>query len=75
MTKGERGLIADDYFHYLHHGYFTVNYSVESVPLDKWFVSFHDGSPEAQTAMLARRKRRSRSRRKSPTHNSAGKSA
>jgi hypothetical protein len=28
------------------------------VPLDKWFGSFHDGSPEADEAMRARRKRR-----------------
>lgn len=55
VTKGERGLMADNYFHYLHHRYFTVNYGVETVPLDKWFGSFHDGSPEAQAAMLARR--------------------
>jgi hypothetical protein len=28
------------------------------VPLDKWFGSFHDGSPEAHKAMLASRKAR-----------------
>lgn len=58
VTKGERGLMADNYFHYLHHRFFTVNYGVEMVPLDKWFGSFHDGSPEAHKAMLARRKAR-----------------
>lgn len=42
--------------HYLHHRYFTVNFGHESVPLDKWFGSFHDGSPEAHEVMLARRK-------------------
>ena len=56
VVKGERGLMNDNYFHYLHHRFFTVNYGVESVPLDKWFGSFHDGSPEAHAAMLARRK-------------------
>lgn len=55
VAKGERGLMADNYFHYLHHRYFTVNYGTEAVPLDKWFGSFHDGSPEAHKAMLARR--------------------
>ncbi len=55
VTKEESGLMADNYFHYLHHRYFTVNYGHEAVPLDKWFGSFHDGSPEAQEAMLARR--------------------
>ena len=57
VTKDERGLMADSYFHYLHHRFFTVNYGVESVPLDKWFGSFHDGSPEAHAAMQARRSR------------------
>lgn len=54
-TKDERGIIADNYFHYLHHRYFTVNFGVESLPLDKWFGSYHDGSPEGEAAMLARR--------------------
>ena len=55
VTKEENGVMADNYFHYLHHRYFTVNYGHEAVPLDKWFGSFHDGSPEAQAAMMARR--------------------
>lgn len=46
------------YAHYLHHKYFEVNYADGMVPLDKWFGSFHDGSPEAHQAMLARRQRR-----------------
>jgi len=56
VTRGEKGLMNEQYFHYLHHRYFTVNYGVEVVPLDKWFGSFHDGSPEAHEEMLARRK-------------------
>jgi sterol desaturase/sphingolipid hydroxylase (fatty acid hydroxylase superfamily) len=56
LIRGERGLTADAYFHYLHHRFFTVNYGVESVPFDKWFGTFHDGSPKAHAAMLARRK-------------------
>lgn len=55
VTKGEKGLMADNYFHYLHHRYFTVNFGHEAVPLDKWFGSFHDGSQEAQQALLDRR--------------------
>ena len=46
------------YAHYLHHKYFEVNYSDGMVPLDKWFGSFHDGTPEAHEAMKARRLRR-----------------
>jgi sterol desaturase/sphingolipid hydroxylase (fatty acid hydroxylase superfamily) len=40
--------------HYLHHKYFEVNYSDGSIPLDKWFGSFHDGSPEADEKMQVR---------------------
>jgi sterol desaturase/sphingolipid hydroxylase (fatty acid hydroxylase superfamily) len=40
--------------HYLHHKYFEVNYSDGSIPLDKWFGSFHDGSPEADEVMQTR---------------------
>jgi sterol desaturase/sphingolipid hydroxylase (fatty acid hydroxylase superfamily) len=47
VTKGEQGIKSNHYFHYLHHKYFTVNFGVEAVPLDKWFGSFHDGTPEA----------------------------
>ena len=56
VTREERGLMSDNYFHYLHHKYFTVNFGHESVPLDKWFGSFHDGSEVAHQAMLARRR-------------------
>jgi sterol desaturase/sphingolipid hydroxylase (fatty acid hydroxylase superfamily) len=45
------------YAHYLHHKYFEVNYADGMVPLDKWFGSFHDGTPEAHEAMKARRAR------------------
>ncbi len=46
------------YAHYLHHRYHEVNYADGMVPLDKWFGSFHDGSPEADEAMKARRRLR-----------------
>jgi len=57
VTKEEKGLMADNYFHYLHHRYFTVNFGHEAVPLDKWFGSFHDGSEQAQEAMLEKRRK------------------
>jgi len=40
--------------HYLHHKYFEVNYSDGAVPFDRWFGSFHDGSPEAHARMKDR---------------------
>jgi len=55
VTKDERGFMADNFFHYVHHRFFTVNFGNEALPLDKWFGSFHDGSPDAQAAMLAQR--------------------
>ena len=60
-TKSEKSIKADDYFHYLHHRFFTVNFGNEAIPLDKWFGSFHDGSPEAHGEMMARRKSSRRS--------------
>lgn len=55
IGKAERGVVIDNFFHYLHHRFFTVNYGVEALPLDQWFGSFHDGSPQAQAAMMAKR--------------------
>jgi sterol desaturase/sphingolipid hydroxylase (fatty acid hydroxylase superfamily) len=55
-TEEEKALRAGGYFHYLHHRFFTVNFGNEEVPLDKWFGSFHDGTPEAHAAMISRRK-------------------
>ena len=42
------------YAHYLHHKYFECNYSDGSLPLDRWFGSFHDGTDEAQERMNER---------------------
>ncbi len=43
----EAALSNDRYLHYLHHRYHTVNFGESNVPLDKWFGSLHDGTPEA----------------------------
>ena len=59
IVVGEDVSVENPYYaHYLHHRYFEVNYADGMVPLDKWFGSFHDGSPEADAAMKARRLRR-----------------
>ena len=57
VVKDDKTFSNGGYFHYLHHRYFECNYGNEGVPLDKWFGSFHDGSPEAHAAMRGRRKR------------------
>ena len=56
VVKDDKTFSNGGYFHYLHHRYFECNYGNEGVPLDKWFGSFHDGSPAAHAAMRGRRK-------------------
>jgi sterol desaturase/sphingolipid hydroxylase (fatty acid hydroxylase superfamily) len=56
VGSGERGLMNDNYFHFLHHRLFTVNFGAEAMPLDQWFGTFHDGSPEASAAMRRKEK-------------------
>jgi len=57
LTKRENVYgIGQRYFHYLHHRYFECNYGGDgTVPLDKWFGSWHDGTPESHELMRSRR--------------------
>ncbi len=52
--SADRTIATNSLAHYLHHKYFEVNYSDGAIPLDRWFGSFHDGSPEADEAMKKR---------------------
>jgi sterol desaturase/sphingolipid hydroxylase (fatty acid hydroxylase superfamily) len=55
VVNGKITLSNDHYMHYLHHKYFEVNYGGDGlVPLDKWFGTYHDGTPEADAAMNRR---------------------
>lgn len=54
-TSKDRSIDFSYYAHYLHHRYFEVNYADGTIPIDKWFGTFHDGSPEADEALKARR--------------------
>jgi len=57
VTSGpntERGFPAGDFFHQLHHRYFECNYGEPTVPLDHWFGSYHDGTPEARARIRER---------------------
>ena len=56
-TENERIMGGADFFHYLHHKYFTVNFGNQDMAFDKWFGSYHDGSEESQAAMRIRRRR------------------
>ncbi len=57
LTKRENVYgIGQRYFHFLHHRYFECNYGGDgTVPLDKWFGSWHDGTPESHELMRSRR--------------------
>ncbi len=54
---GEVTVKGGNYFHNLHHRYFEVNYGLPSLPMDKWFGTYHDGSVEAHEKMKDRRRR------------------
>lgn len=59
LALGDKTSVNVSYYaHYLHHKYFEVNYADGMVPLDRWFGSFHDGTPEAHEAMKKRRQMR-----------------
>ena len=51
---GKVEIPAGDLFHQLHHRYYNVNYTVPSIPLDKVFGSWHDGTAEGLAKMMAR---------------------
>lgn len=54
----ERAVGTHAYAHYLHHKHFEVNYGDGLVPLDRWFGTWHDGSPEGEARMQARYRRK-----------------
>ncbi len=53
VVKG-KATLPGEFFHYLHHRYFECNYGTLLVPFDRWFGTFHDGSPEAHACMQER---------------------
>ncbi|MDG1736430.1 MAG: sterol desaturase family protein [Paracoccaceae bacterium] len=56
VVTGEESTFHLPYYaHYLHHRYFEVNYADGSIPLDRWFGTFHDGSDEAGEKLKQRR--------------------
>jgi sterol desaturase/sphingolipid hydroxylase (fatty acid hydroxylase superfamily) len=54
----DAGIDTHAFTHYLHHKYFEVNYGEGLVPIDKWMGTWHDGSPEGDRLMEARRSAR-----------------
>ena len=45
--RGKDAVRLGDFFHQLHHRYFDCNYGTSTMPWDKWFGSFHDGTQES----------------------------
>ncbi|MBF9036176.1 sterol desaturase family protein [Rhodobacterales bacterium HKCCE2091] len=60
----DRAVQSHAYAHYLHHKYFEVNYCDDGMlPWDKWFGTWHDGTPEGDRLMKERfQKKKARSR-------------
>jgi sterol desaturase/sphingolipid hydroxylase (fatty acid hydroxylase superfamily) len=54
VVSDDKSVPSDNYFHYLHHRLFTVNFGVEVLPLDWWFNTQHDGSPESLARIRGR---------------------
>jgi len=49
-------LNSGDFFHHLHHRFYDCNYGTQELPFDPQFKSFHDGSPENDKLIAARRR-------------------
>lgn len=56
-VKDKNRVALGYFFHQLHHRYFECNYGTGEMPWDKWFGSFHDGTPEATAHVRERRRR------------------
>ena len=61
MFKERKALALGTFHHQMHRRYFEVNYGNLEMPWDKWFVTFHNGTPEAHVAMKDRRQLREKS--------------
>lgn len=58
LVRDKKQLALGTFHHQMHHRYFEVNYGNLEMPWDKWFGSFHDGTPEAHERLKERRQRR-----------------
>ena len=58
QVRDKSRLALGEFHHQLHHRYFDCNYGTADVPLDKWFGSFHDGTPEATKNLRMRQRGR-----------------
>jgi len=59
LVKDRNRLRLGTFHHQMHHRYFECNYGSLEIPWDRLFGSFHDGTPEADARIRARRWRMS----------------
>ena len=57
LIGGKTGLELGDFFHQLHHKYFDCNYGTWETPWDRWFNTFHDGTPQGDAFVKERRRK------------------
>ncbi len=57
LVKDRKQLALGTFHHQMHHRYFEVNYGNLEMPWDKWFGTFHNGTPEAHEQLKDRRGR------------------
>ena len=57
LVKGKRVVPLSGFFHQLHHRYFDCNYGTKQMPWDRWFGSYHDGTPEGTENVRAHQAR------------------
>ena len=57
VVKDRNRLALGNFHHQLHHRYFECNYGGLEIPWDKWFGSFHDGTPQSHEHIKERRRR------------------
>ena len=56
VVKDRNRLALGTFHHQMHHRYFECNYGSLEMPWDKFFGSFHDGTPDAHERIKERRK-------------------
>lgn len=55
LVRDRKQLALGTFHHQMHHRYFEVNYGNLEMPWDKWFGTFHDGTPQAHARLKGRR--------------------
>ncbi len=57
LIKDKRRLALGTFYHQLHHRYYECNYGNQEMPWDRWFGTFHDGTPAGTAETRTRRQR------------------